>query len=60
VACAGYFSLFNKTAKIVLERSSGDDGSKDIPGLIAILGVNLSVIVAFPLSWNPTRSQVVI
>lgn len=61
VATAGFFSCFNSTAKIVLERSSGDDTSeKDVPILIAILGVIISILVAFPLGYNPFRSQLVI
>ena len=55
MASAGFFSQFNETAKIVLER--GKD--RDIPILIAILGVMISILVAFPLGYNPFRSQLV-
>ena len=52
VAAAGFFSQFNQTAKIVLERGT----DRDIPILIAILGVIISILVAFPLGYNPFRS----
>ena len=55
VAAAGFFSQFNQTAKIVLERGT----DRDIPILIAILGVIISILVAFPLGYNPFRSQLV-
>jgi amino acid permease len=55
VAAAGFFSQFNDTAKIVLERGT----ERDIPVLIAVLGVIISILVAFPLGYNPFRSQLV-
>ena len=57
VASAGYWSMFNTTPVIVLERKSKDN-AKDIPGVIGIVGVVVCIFVAFPCSWNPTRSQI--
>jgi len=57
IASAGFWSLFDHTPVIVLERVA-KDGSKDIPGVIGIIGIIISIFVAYPCSWNPTRSQV--
>jgi amino acid permease len=54
IAVAGYLSCFDKTNKIVVERDSLN-GKPDIPCLISIMGVMLSILVAFPCSYNPTR-----
>ena len=42
-----------------MERNSGDEGAdtKDIPILIAILSVVGSILVAFPVAFNPFRQQ---
>ena len=56
IASAGYFSTFSNTAKIVLERVT-IDGKPDYACLIAILGVILSITVAFPCGYNPARAQ---
>jgi hypothetical protein len=56
IACAGFFSCFDETNTIVLERSDGPNGdAKDIPVLFAICGVIGSILVAFPMAWNPVR-----
>ena len=54
IAVAGYLSSFNDTRKIVVERPTLN-GKPDIPCLISIIGVMLSILVAFPCSYNPTR-----
>ena len=55
IAGAGYLSSFDNTAKIVLERKTLS-GNPDIPCLIAVFGVMLSIGVAFPCGYNPARS----
>ena len=59
IAVAGFFSQFDKTSTIVLERNNGPIGAdkKDIPILIAIIGVICSILVAFPVAFNPFRQQ---
>jgi len=52
---AGYFSSFDKTAAIVLERDPLPGQGKDYAVLIAILTVIGSILVAFPVAFNPTR-----
>ena len=58
IALIGFFSEFQDTPQIVLERMRlpGKEGP-DVPILIAIIGICITIILAFPLSWNPTRQQ---
>ena len=56
IAMAGYWSLLNETPVIVLERKA-KGGGKDIPGVIGVVGVVVSIFVAFPCAYNPTRAQ---
>ena len=56
VAVAGYAASFSDTATIVLERKTLD-GKPDYPCLIAIFGVMLSMVVAFPCGYNPARAE---
>ena len=55
IAVVGFFSQFDKTNTIVLEREQPDPEKIDYAGLIAILAVICSILVAFPVSFNPTR-----
>lgn len=55
IAVAGYLSSFNNTAKIVLERENLRAPSPDIPILIAVITVIGSILVAFPVAFNPFR-----
>ena len=49
-------SSFNKTAKIVLERPAlNEDDGPDYPILVAIVAVICSILVAFPVNFNPFR-----
>ena len=57
IAIVGFFSQFDKTNNIVLERDQPDKDKVDYAGLIAILAVICSILVAFPVSFNPTRQQ---
>lgn len=57
VAIAGYLSDFNKTATLVLERQTFN--GTDYAALIGIIGVIISISVAFPCAYNPARAQVV-
>jgi hypothetical protein len=54
IAVFGYFSSYNNTQKIVLERDNFN-GKKDYPILIAIISVMGCILVAFPCAWNPAR-----
>ena len=54
IAMAGFWSMFDKTPVIVLERKA-KDGSKDIAGVIGVIAVVGSILVAFPCAYFPTR-----
>lgn len=57
IALTGFFSQFNKTAVIVLERDKlPGDNNTDYAILLAIIAVIGSILVAFPVSFNPTRT----
>lgn len=56
VSVAGYCASFSDTATIVLERKTLD-GKPDYACLIAIFGVMLSMVVAFPCGYNPARAE---
>lgn len=57
IALAGYFSQFDNTEPIVLERKRLPGKGKDYAILIAIMAVVFSILVAFPVCYNPTRQQ---
>lgn len=59
IAIMGYFSQFDHTQKIVLERSPlpGREGHPDYPILVAIISIIICVLVAFPMAYSPFRQQ---
>jgi hypothetical protein len=58
IALTGFFSQFDKTAVIVLERDHlKGNTTPDYAILLAIVAVIGSILVAFPVSFNPTRTQ---
>ena len=58
IALAGYFSTYNKTPKIVLDRSIPGDDTPDLFLMLAQLGILLVLFVAVPVNYNPSRNQV--
>jgi len=54
IAMAGFWSMLDQTPVIVLERKA-KDGSKDIAGVIGVIAVVGSILVAFPCAYFPTR-----
>ena len=58
IALAGYFSTYNKTPKIVLDRSIPGDDTLDMFMLVAQIVIVLVLCVAFPVNLNPLRNQV--
>ena len=57
IAIIGYFSTFDKTATIVLERPPIPGRGTDYPILIAIMSIIVCVLVAFPMAYSPFRQQ---
>jgi hypothetical protein len=56
IALAGYFSTYDKTPKIVLDRDS-IDGGRDYALMIAQFSIVLVLFVAVPVNYNPFRNQ---
>ena len=55
IALAGYFSTYNQTPKIVLDRGSLNPG-RDYAIMIAQLSIILVLFVAVPVNYNPFRN----
>lgn len=59
ISIAGYASCFDRTNAIVLERDRiNGDTRTDYAILIAIIAIIVCVVVAYPVSYNPTRTQI--
>ena len=56
IALTGYFSTYNFTNIIVLERAPLKPGSTDYAILIAILTILVVIFVAVPVNYNPFRN----
>ena len=57
IALAGYFSTYNKTPKIVLDRTIPGDNSPDLFLVLAQLVIVMVLFVAVPLTYNALRNQ---
>lgn len=55
IACVGFFSQFDYTDPIVLERILLPGQTRDIPVVIALITNLLCLICAFPANYNPLR-----
>jgi amino acid permease len=58
IALAGYFATYNKTPKIVLDRSLPGDDTPDPFVMVAQLGIVMVLFVAVPMNYSPFRNQV--
>jgi amino acid permease len=57
IAASGYFSQFDHTAKIVLERELLPGQDHDYFLLVGVVAVIVCVISAFPMNFNPFRQH---
>lgn len=57
IALAGYFSTFNETPPIVLNRKPLN-GKYDPALMVSQIGIVLVLFVAVPVNYNPFRNQV--
>ena len=57
IAAAGYFSTYDKTPRIVLERDPLNGVSRDYAILIAQIAIIMVLFVAVPVNYNPFRNQ---
>ena len=55
IAAAGYFSMYEKTNAIVLDRPSLN-GTRDYAILVAVVGIIVVLFVAVPVNYNPFRN----
>ena len=55
IAAAGYFSMYEKTNAIVLDRPPLD-GPRDYAMLVAVVGIIIVLFVAVPVNYNPFRN----
>ena len=57
IACAGYFSTFNATSPVVIERPALSGFDPDYFCLFAALAICIVLCAAFPANYNPCRNQ---
>lgn len=57
ISCCGYFSMFNGTSDIVIQRPPLPNYNPDYTVLIAALAICLVLFAAFPINYSPSRSQ---
>jgi len=55
-AVAGYFSTFNATTTVVLERPPLSSMNKDYFCLTAAMAICIVLFAAFPVNFNPFRN----
>ncbi len=56
IALAGYFSTYNLTPKVVLDRSLPGDNNPDPFLMVAQLAIVMVLFVAVPVNYNPFRN----
>ena len=57
IASAGYFSTFNATSPVVIERDALPGFDPDYATLIAAFAIVVVLCAAFPANYNPCRNQ---
>ena len=57
IASAGFFSMFNATSDVVLERPPLPSFDPDYFTLAAAVAICVVLFVAFPMNYNPCRNQ---
>ena len=57
ISCAGYFSMFNGTSDIVIQRPPLPNYNPDYTALIAAVAICIVLFAAFPINYSPCRNQ---
>lgn len=57
IASAGYFSTFNATSDVVIQRDPLPNYSPDYTTLVAAIGICIVLFAAFPQIYSPCRNQ---
>jgi hypothetical protein len=58
IGCAGYFSQFNSTSQIVVERLPLNGRQIDYFMLVAALGIALIMVMSVPVNHHPFRGAI--
>jgi amino acid permease len=58
IALSGFFSTYNNTDRIVLERTPLGDTKIDYAIIISQIAIILVIIASVPINYNPFRNQV--
>ena len=56
ISCAGYFSMFNATSDIVIQRPPLAAYDPDYTSLAAAAAICIVLFAAFPSNYNPCRN----
>ena len=56
IALCGYFSTYNLTGNIVLERLPANGRSVDYPIVISMISIVIVLFVAMPVNYFPFRN----
>lgn len=56
IAAAGYFSTFDNTHRIVLDRDPVNGAKRDYAIMIAQISIIMVLFVAVPVNYNPFRN----
>jgi len=59
IGLAGYFSTYEMTRQIVLERQSLGGNYIDSTFLVAIIGILMLLFVNLPVNYHPWRAQLI-
>jgi len=57
IASAGYFSTFNNTSPVVIERPALPGFDPDYATLLAAVAIVIVLSAAFPANYNPCRTM---
>jgi len=57
IASAGYFSTFNATSDVVIQRDPLPSYSPDYTCLVGAVAICVVLFAAFPTNYNPCRNQ---
>lgn len=56
ISLAGYFSTFDLTNPIVLQRKPIDGTEYNIPNIVAIAAIIIVLFICIPITYNPMRT----
>lgn len=57
ISAAGYFSMFNGTSDVVIQRPALPNYNPDYTSLVAAVTICVVIFAAFPMNYSPCRNQ---